>query len=1258
MNFKKNALAICVLTGAISVPLHAYNQVDSVNLTTQESTSKVYTLYLQEDLNTQTNSNSSLKTTIKNQDTLLKEIQTIDATAQLVSRSSLIANVISVKIDPTKLDDIKRLEKVKYTFEGSNTISHKNLAATHSTNTSTTNFSITAESELTELTPYTGDSQAGVGVSIAILSTGIDYTLPIFGGSGEYGEDNDPETPPTAGSYLEALENGAIAFDGFPTEVVAGGWDFASENYGNDANPIDQNLNYERYDGWVYPTGLGTGIASIVHQLAPGAKLHAYKIYNVSGASWDPSYIQAQAPTFQSVVNALEHAVDPNQDGDTSDHLDILLLDANGASAFFDIDGSAGLSLLQLLLERVSALGTTIVTHAGNSAESSFYADARTKHRSWISNEGSATSVITIGSVEHDEDGLSSSLLPWSPMGPVRGSSALKPELVTQINDQTIAKISSSREDDPKMGIFTEEFQGYEALASTARIAAAAAVIKSKHPSFGPLEIKALLANTADINDIFESDGITTPEIYSVGHGIENLDNATSSPIVAWEKESKQPYVQFGMHEVADKKIINKHITLRNLSDSVQTYTISYNMNGDKAAHDALTFTLPEVVSVPANTSVSLPVTLAVDSTKLPNWPIMNTLDHTDENLKQTELNGYIQLKAEGHPTLNLGWIIKARNKTEVIKKPIAEEFPIYLGWNSETQTTDYEHLVWAQDHYSKSEYVSYVASFINDSNSPTTFQAYPLLLLNQHEDAELEAINGHKIHAVGGGVFEDASCSITGQKLNIAVSFFQPADVAIANYFDKIGERLFYYDLFSEDVVLDNGWNESFDGAFIDDESLVINQPFVAINENGQPTTYVIDYTKEYDYTNPTGRFKESSLPTYFTNNGKNVVSQVCLEDLFHHKLSENDFDQNMGFHIETDRDVGRDKYEPIIQFNPIQGGYHQFEEQCYFDFLSGRDICTETLDDRSIKIGFAAKEADSDVTSLDFSQTYEAQPGEEIYIASASTAASFIQNGTPEPKGFMVVSLNDDYMEIGYNQLLDDDGNLIPKVKSNQEFYLMENTEVGTVVGKLELDTQGFYTAGTTKYETLYLYIVNILEGTPFAIDQETHEIYVVNPDVLDFENVQEFNLTITTQLSNNIGEPTLVKITMMDENDVAPAVNDEIANSLNSPSFIIEKGDTANFSIDISGLFSDLDNESLSLQVQGEMFNSLSISNEIIEGAIDVEGNHSITITATDGVYEASYVVNVEVTYEEKKNSGSFGLLSLLFVGLISIRKKLKQ
>ena len=1261
MKFNKCTLALCVSTAILSGALQANTQTESLSAYTsnQQQERATYTLYLTSPAAIEVQGNNQnykqrLAEVGKLQDQVFNLIKTIDPQAMLVARSGLVANMINVELQNNSLEQIKALTAIKQIFSANNSSSIRQKS---SIQTAGQIASSTANEEVKLLTPYTESDSAGSGVSVAIISTGIDYTLPIFGGSGIYGENDDPETPPPAGSYLEALENGAIEYSGFPTAVIAGGWDFSSENYGNDANPIDQNLSYESWNGWVYPTGMGTELASIVHQLAPGASLYAYKISNVSGASWDPSYITASAPTLDKLVQAFEHALDPNQDGDTSDRVDIALLEAAGAGAFFDVDGNASVSLLQMLLARVSAQGMTVITHAGDLAEYSLYGEADTKHRNWISAEGSVTSVITVGAVDYAEDGATLVVPSWAAMGPVRGSQTLKPEIVTFTADQPVAKISNADEAAAKYGTRSG------AMSAVARIAAAAAVIKSQFPEFGPVEIKALLANTANIDNILESDGMTPAEIYSIGHGIENIDAAISSPIVAWETSSNQPYVQFGMHEIAGSKTINKNITLRNLSDSAQTYSLSFKMVGDKAAHQALTLNLPESVSIPANSSVLIPATMIVDATKLPQWPLVRTADHNDANLKATELNGYISLSSEDKPEINLGWMVKARHATSITKRPNATEFPTYLGWNPDTSKTEWNHLAWGRELYPDNEfgsgsYQGYVATFINDSATETSLQAYPLILQNSQVRSELENVKGHKIKAVAGAVYDDAMCSVTGKKLNIAVSLFDRADVALSNYQER-GPQLFAYDLFLESLVLENGWNESFEGANIWDDAQKVNQPFVALNAKGQPTTYVIDYNVTYDYSNPSGRYKESSLPTFFANNGKNVVSQVCLEDMFHHELdSVEDFDQNFGFHIQTDRHTGTEQYEAIAQFNPIKSGYYSEMETCRFDEWTGGTICSTTADDRTVHIGFAAMGQDAAVGELEFTPTYTAQPGEEIYIASVGASELAGIGQIAKPKGFMVVSVDDDFMQLGYNSLNDGDGSLIAKAEANQVFSVAEGVEVGSVVGKIELDTQGFFTYSSTEYETLYLHISNTLVGTPFAINQQNHELYVVNPAAIDYENNQEFELKITAQKGNNVGETESITIIVTDVNDIAPVVNDEVAAALPVPQLTFKQGELASFTLDISGLFTDVEGNTLNYSVDGSSFSSLSISGSEISGQLDTEGSHQLTVTASDGQHQVSHNLSVVASLEpeaDNDDGGSLGMVSLLLAGLISLRRR---
>ncbi len=1278
MRFKKNAIAACIGSALLIGSVTAQTQTDvKAEFGASQQASTQYVIYLNDAAalvsHTKGKHNYKLEQQkiVSKQSALFEQIRALDPMAKLLGNSSMLANYITVSISSEYADEITSLSNVHSVTKSapSRMISVKKP----SINSASTQRVASAD-EPEAMAPYTGSETAGEGIDIAIISTGIDYTLAAFGGSGEYGEDNDPETPPMAGSYLEAFENGPIGpstpeipddpdtpedefvpamdgYDGFPTDVVVGGWDFAGENYGEDGNPIDQNIEFIDWRGYEYPTGMGTEIASIVHQLAPAAKLHAYKIANIQQSPWDPTQYNITVPDANRVVSSLEHALDPNQDGDTSDHLDIALIDAAGAAAFMAPNALGGVgagNTIQYLIEMAAAHGLTVVTHAGNVAEYSLMGDADGKSRNWISIEGGATSAITVGSVVKSADGESTVVADWSPMGTVRGTKALKPEIMTYADNQVVAKISNLDAEAHKLGLRTD------ALSAAARIAAAAAVVKSSNPALGPIEIKALLANTASHNGILESEGGQTAELISIGHGIENVDAAISSPVAVWEKTSYQPYVQFGAHELASEKRIVKNITIRNLSDSAQTYQSSYITTGEKAGYEALTFNMPSSVSIPANQSVDIAVEIAIDGTKLPEWPLQSSEDFVDEKLKETELNGYFMFTAEGKPEINVGWMISARNETSLDKQVVTREFPTYLGWNSETGQSEFELLDWAKQYYPDNEwggsgYLALTSSFINDSLTPTTFETYPLILKKLTEPVGKEDLAGHKVHGVGGGVYDDARCEITGKKLSIAVNFFQPADVTLANYMDKIGAPLFYYDLFHESVVLENGWDESFNGGYVE-ESMTFNQPFVQLNAKGQPATYYIDYNQEYDYNNPNGRFVESKLPVRFSNDSTNVVSEICLEEFYHHDIDAvEDFDQNLGFHIETDRDAGREKSEPMAQFNPIKGGYYSVTEGCFIDGF-GWEQCGVFTTDRTSHTGFASIGEDDDISTTNFSHVYTAQPGETVTLAAAKIG--ILDNSVPE---FMVMSTSDSFYQTSPVGYLDADGTVVADVRAGQTFSLDEDAEAGTVVGKIKLDTAGFFGVGDSKWESHDLELVSVLPGSPFAVNQETQELYVVNPDALDYENNTMYQVQLIAKNGNSFGLPQHVTIYMNNVNDMAPEVVTDALNAIPATNIVLDN-DSMSFSIDFAGVFVETEGEALTYSASGAGLSGLSVSGTTVSGNVTTAGSFNVTVTASDGINEVSADIPVNVTEAEKKSSsGGIGAFAFLASLLMFRRRK---
>lgn len=218
------------------------------------------------------------------------------------------------------------------------------------------------ELDLTETVPQIGAAAVqalgfdGSGVSVAVLDSGVDYTHVSMGGSGDvadyiaaYGTDTRPNETDDAHTTLDGQ---------FPNAKVVGGFDFVGEDWpfgplAPDPDPIPAN-------DLLSPGGHGTHVADIiggvtpgVPGVAPGAEIHAVKVC----ASYSTSC------SGIALIQGMEYSVDPNGDGDPSDHLDVvnMSLGANYGQAFDD-DLSAA-------VDAATALGVLTVASAGNGGD-------------------------------------------------------------------------------------------------------------------------------------------------------------------------------------------------------------------------------------------------------------------------------------------------------------------------------------------------------------------------------------------------------------------------------------------------------------------------------------------------------------------------------------------------------------------------------------------------------------------------------------------------------------------------------------------------------------------------------------------------------------------------------------------------------------------------------------------------------------------------------------------------------------------------
>lgn len=207
----------------------------------------------------------------------------------------------------------------------------------------------------------------GSGVKIGVMDTGIDYTHADFGGPG------------TKAAYTAAAA--ADTQPGWETKKVAGGWDFAGNAYNADdddpviapdPNPLDcADAGHGTHvagiaagygvnaDGSTYTAAYGSLNSTKLKAMrvgpgtAPRATLYALRVFGCEGST-------------DLIMPALDWALDPNGDGDFSDHLDVLNM---SLGADYDSPDDP----TNTLIDELASNGVLTVNSAGNAGD---YTDA------------------------------------------------------------------------------------------------------------------------------------------------------------------------------------------------------------------------------------------------------------------------------------------------------------------------------------------------------------------------------------------------------------------------------------------------------------------------------------------------------------------------------------------------------------------------------------------------------------------------------------------------------------------------------------------------------------------------------------------------------------------------------------------------------------------------------------------------------------------------------------------------------------------
>jgi subtilisin family serine protease len=314
----------------------------------------------------------------------------------------------------------------------------------------------------------------GEGIVIAVIDSGVDYN------------------------------HGSLGSGFGPSFKVIGGFDFVDDDH----DPMDENGHGTHVAGII--AGEGEGVFGV----APASRLLAYRVLDRDG--WGKE---------SDIIAALERMIDPNQDGDLSDRVDVANLSLGGS-------GDAH-SPSSIAVDNAVAAGVVVVLAAGN--------DGRGQS---IGSPAAARLGITVGSSDM-EDRISL----YSSRGPSFPDLELKPEIVA-----------------PGTSIESARAGGGLLVASGTSMAAphvagAAALLLSVHPEWTPARVKGALVGRADP---------VSGEVMAQGGGRLNVYEAGRATVLA-----EPAVVSFGNGPNRGWSA-TRTVTLANHGSSSQTFSASY----------------------------------------------------------------------------------------------------------------------------------------------------------------------------------------------------------------------------------------------------------------------------------------------------------------------------------------------------------------------------------------------------------------------------------------------------------------------------------------------------------------------------------------------------------------------------------------------------------------------------------------------------------------------------------------------------------
>jgi minor extracellular serine protease Vpr len=274
-----------------------------------------------------------------------------------------------------------------------------------------------------------------------------------------------------------------------------------------------------------------------------------------------------------------------------------------------------------------------------------------------IKNQLAANTPVVARFDPNNKVSLARSMVSGSSRGPSYSFNSIKPD---------IGAPGASRSALAGTGTGESPFSGTSG--ASPMVAGSAALLIHAQRSITPLDVKARLMNTAEIN--IQTNPATMPGVLApitrIGSGEVRVNRAVSLSTTAWDAEDEIPSLSFGYHALNQPKIFRKTVALRNHTNNSRTYLITPSFRYASDANGAVEISAPRSIFVPGRGTAEFKVRLEVKAKALPVWTLNGGARGGDGfRLQEVEFDGFITLTSSSD-TVRLPWHILPHKAADV----------------------------------------------------------------------------------------------------------------------------------------------------------------------------------------------------------------------------------------------------------------------------------------------------------------------------------------------------------------------------------------------------------------------------------------------------------------------------------------------------------------------------------------------------------------------------------------------------------------